>query len=153
MLLNRVTGGDWPGTLGVRRSVLVATGGYDGRALFENLELVRTIVAAGGREALLDDVFVPRRPRRSRATSGRNACARRTTSSPGPGASLVSSRCCRPPPCSPSRAAGARSRPASSPPRWPRPGSRRGPTCRSNTAPPPRRRNCRRPDTSGRDRA
>jgi hypothetical protein len=61
-LLNRVTGGDWPGTLGVRRSALVATGGYDGRAMFENLELVRTIVAAGGREAALFDVFVPRRP-------------------------------------------------------------------------------------------
>lgn len=62
MLLNRVTGGDWPGTIAVRRSALAATGGYDGRALFENLELVRTVVAAGGREALLDDVFVPRRP-------------------------------------------------------------------------------------------
>jgi hypothetical protein len=62
ILLNRVTGGDWPGTLGVRRSVLTATGGYDGRAMFENLEMVRTIVAAGGREATLFDVFVPRRP-------------------------------------------------------------------------------------------
>jgi hypothetical protein len=60
MLLNRATGGDWPGTIAVRRSALA--GGYDGRALFENLELVRTVVAAGGREALLDDVFVPRRP-------------------------------------------------------------------------------------------
>jgi hypothetical protein len=65
-LLNRVTGGDWPGTIAVRRSVLVATGGYDGRALFENLELVRTVVAAGGREALLDDVFVARRPSTAR---------------------------------------------------------------------------------------
>lgn len=62
ILLNRVTGGDWPGTLGVRRSALLATGGYDGRAMFENLELVRTIVAAGGREVTLADVFVPRRP-------------------------------------------------------------------------------------------
>ena len=61
-LLNRVTGGDWPGTLGVRRSALVATGGYDGRAMFENLELVRTIVAAGGHEMTLFDVFVVRRP-------------------------------------------------------------------------------------------
>ena len=48
-LLNRISGGDWPGTLGVRRSMLRRTGGYDGRAMFENLELVRTIVAAGGR--------------------------------------------------------------------------------------------------------
>jgi hypothetical protein len=66
ILLNRVTGGDWPGTLGVRRSALLATGGYDGRAMFENLEMVRTIVAAGGREGVLYDVFVPRRPSTAR---------------------------------------------------------------------------------------
>ncbi|HEX5438303.1 MAG TPA: glycosyltransferase family 2 protein [Gemmatimonadaceae bacterium] len=66
MLLNRLTGGDWPGTLGVRRSVLRATGGYDGRALFENLELVRTVIAAGGREAVLRDVYVLRRPSTTR---------------------------------------------------------------------------------------
>ena len=30
--------------------------------MFENLELVRTVVAAGGREATLYDLFVPRRP-------------------------------------------------------------------------------------------
>jgi hypothetical protein len=66
MLLNRVSGGDWPGTLGVRRSALAATGGYDGRAMFENLELVRTVVAAGGREAILDDAFVARRPSTAR---------------------------------------------------------------------------------------
>jgi len=66
MLLNRLTGGDWPGTLGVRRSVLRATGGYDGRALFENLELVRTVVAAGGREATLPGVYVLRRPSTTR---------------------------------------------------------------------------------------
>jgi hypothetical protein len=47
MLLNRMTGGDWPGTLGVRRSNLLGTGGYDGNAMFENLELVRTVLAAG----------------------------------------------------------------------------------------------------------
>jgi hypothetical protein len=66
MLLNRLTGGDWPGTLGVRRSVLRATGGYDGRALFENLELVRTVLAAGGREATLLDAHVLRRPSTTR---------------------------------------------------------------------------------------
>jgi hypothetical protein len=66
MLLNRLVGGDWPGTLGVRRSVLRATGGYDGRALFENLELVRTVVAAGGREAVLPGVYVLRRPSTTR---------------------------------------------------------------------------------------
>ena len=66
MLLNRIAGGDWPGTLAVRRSVLRATGGYDGRAMFENLELVRTVLAAGGREAVLLDAFVERRPSTTR---------------------------------------------------------------------------------------
>ncbi|CAN5481208.1 hypothetical protein BH20CHL6_BH20CHL6_03830 [soil metagenome] len=61
-LLNRSTGGDWPGTLGVRRSLLQATAGYDGSALFENLELVRTVVAAGGRELVPLDLFVRRLP-------------------------------------------------------------------------------------------
>lgn len=65
-LLNRVSGGDWPGTLGVRRSALERTGGYDGSAMFENLELVRTVIASGGREAVLLDVFVARRPSSAR---------------------------------------------------------------------------------------
>ncbi|MGH7632638.1 MAG: glycosyltransferase, partial [Gemmatimonadaceae bacterium] len=66
MLLNRLTGGDWPGTVGVRHSVLRATGGYDGDAMFENLELVRTVVAAGGRETALLGVYVLRRPSTTR---------------------------------------------------------------------------------------
>lgn len=68
-LLNRVfTGdptfpvGDFPGTLAVRRSAILATDGYDGDALFENLELMRTIRAAGGRVATPLDLYVPRRP-------------------------------------------------------------------------------------------
>jgi hypothetical protein len=61
-LLNRALGGDWPGTLGVRRSVLLAAGGYDGDVLFENLELVRTVRAAGGREKVALDVLVGRVP-------------------------------------------------------------------------------------------
>jgi hypothetical protein len=61
-LLNRLCGGDWPGTLGVRRSALRATDGYDGGAMFENLELVRTVRAAGGTEAVPLDLFVTRRP-------------------------------------------------------------------------------------------
>ncbi len=68
-LLNRVfTGdtafpvGDFPGTLAVRRRALLATGGYDGDALFENLELMRTIRAAGGRVATPLDLYVARRP-------------------------------------------------------------------------------------------
>lgn len=66
MLLNRLWGGDWPGTLGVRRSILRATGGYDGRAMFENLELVRTVLAAGGTESVPLDLFVARRPSTAR---------------------------------------------------------------------------------------
>ncbi len=68
-LLNRVfTGdptfpvGDFPGTLAVRRGAILATGGYDGDALFENLELMRTIRAAGGKVATPLDLYVPRRP-------------------------------------------------------------------------------------------
>ena len=62
MLLNRLTGGDWPGTLGVRRSRLHATNGYDGSVMFENLELVRTVLASGGRERVLYGAYVLRRP-------------------------------------------------------------------------------------------
>jgi hypothetical protein len=60
-LINRAFGGDYPGTLAVRRSALVATGGYDG-VLFENLELIRTITAAGGREKRMPSLLVARRP-------------------------------------------------------------------------------------------
>lgn len=61
-LVNRALGGDWPGTLGVRRARLLAAGGYDGDVLFENLEMVRTVVAAGGRERVALGIVVPRRP-------------------------------------------------------------------------------------------
>ncbi len=61
-LINRVTGGDWPGTLGVSRSALLRAGGYDGDVLFENLELVRTIRASGGRELVAYDCYVARDP-------------------------------------------------------------------------------------------
>jgi hypothetical protein len=61
-LINRVTGGDWPGTLAVRRSALLRSGGYDGNVLFENLELVRALKATGGREAVPRDLFVRRLP-------------------------------------------------------------------------------------------
>jgi hypothetical protein len=62
ILINRVTGGDWPGTLGLRRSALGPHGAYDGDVLFENLELVRTVTAAGGSELQRPDLFVRRRP-------------------------------------------------------------------------------------------
>ncbi len=62
ILLNRVWGGDWPGTLGVRRSVLLGAGGYSGDVLFENFELVRTVRAAGGEELVALDLLVRRSP-------------------------------------------------------------------------------------------
>lgn len=61
-LLARMTGGDWPGTLGVRRSAVLAAGGYAGDALFENLELVRTLMANGGKEHLALELMVRRIP-------------------------------------------------------------------------------------------
>jgi hypothetical protein len=65
-LLNRAVGADYPGTLGVRRSVLAQAGGYDGDVLFENLELIRTVRACGGREAHARDVYVRRLPPETR---------------------------------------------------------------------------------------
>ncbi|MEA2682457.1 MAG: hypothetical protein QOK05_785 [Chloroflexota bacterium] len=62
-LLNRALGGgDWPGTLGVRRHAVLDAGGYRGDVMFENLELVRTVRAAGGRELVARDLFVGRCP-------------------------------------------------------------------------------------------
>ncbi|MEV8213378.1 glycosyltransferase [Leifsonia sp. NPDC077715] len=61
-LLNRALGHDYPGTLAVRRRVLVGAGGYDGDVLFENLELIRTVLAAGGTVATADWIGVARRP-------------------------------------------------------------------------------------------
>lgn len=61
-LLARATGGDWPGTLAFHRSALLAAGGYAGDVLFENLELVRTLRAAGGSEHLALDLLVRRVP-------------------------------------------------------------------------------------------
>ena len=66
ILLNRISGGDWPGTLGVRRSALRRTDGYDGNAMFENLELVRTVIASGGTEVVRRDIYVMRRPSTAR---------------------------------------------------------------------------------------
>ena len=61
-LLNRAVAADYPGTLGVRRSLLQRTGGYDGNVMFENLELIRTIEAAGGRTTAPLDLYVRRLP-------------------------------------------------------------------------------------------
>ena len=63
ILVQRALGGDWPGTVALRRRSLAAVGGgYDGDVLFENLELVRTVTACGGRCAWPLDLFVARRP-------------------------------------------------------------------------------------------
>jgi hypothetical protein len=61
-LLNRALGGDFPGTLGVRRSIVLRGGGYDGDVLFENLELMRTVRARGGRAITPLDLYVLRLP-------------------------------------------------------------------------------------------
>jgi hypothetical protein len=61
-LLNRSLGADFPGTLAVRRSSLLRVGGYDGDVIFENLELLRTIRAAGGTVLSPLDLYVARRP-------------------------------------------------------------------------------------------
>lgn len=61
-LVNRAFGTDYPGTLGIRRSVVLGAGGYDGDVLFENLELLRTVRAAGGRVVTAPDLFVRRLP-------------------------------------------------------------------------------------------
>jgi hypothetical protein len=61
-LLNRAVGADFPGTLGLRRSFLRAIGGYDGDVLFENLELIRTVRAAGGQIVEAPDLHVRRHP-------------------------------------------------------------------------------------------
>ena len=54
--------GDFPGTLAVRRSTFFRARAYDGEALFENLELMRTMRAGGGRVLTPLDLYVARRP-------------------------------------------------------------------------------------------
>lgn len=61
-LLNRSLGADYPGTFGVRNSTFREMGGYDGDVLFENLELIRTVRAHGGRERRPLDLYVRRLP-------------------------------------------------------------------------------------------
>lgn len=60
--LNRAVAADYPGTFAIRRTTFEAMGGYDGDVLFENLELMRTVRAHGGRVTRPRHVFVPRRP-------------------------------------------------------------------------------------------
>lgn len=59
-LLNRISGGDWPGTLALRKSFLGS--GYGRDSLFENLQMVRSVQASGGREYVARDLYVRRIP-------------------------------------------------------------------------------------------
>ena len=61
-LINRCWGADSPGTLALRRSFFEAMGGYDGNVLYENCELIRTVIAAGGRVVDRPDLYVRRLP-------------------------------------------------------------------------------------------
>ena len=69
-LLNRAAGADYPGTFGLRRSTFCAMGGYDGDVLFENLQMLRTVEAAGGRVVAASDVYVRRLPPTARHFAG-----------------------------------------------------------------------------------
>jgi hypothetical protein len=61
-LLNIALANDYPGTLAVQRDFICALGGYDGDVLFENLELIRTVKAGGGKVLYKNDLFVRRLP-------------------------------------------------------------------------------------------
>jgi hypothetical protein len=61
-LLNRALRADYAGTIAIRRSAFVAVRGYCGAVLFENLELMRTLRAAGFDVHNATDVYVARRP-------------------------------------------------------------------------------------------
>jgi hypothetical protein len=61
-LINRALGTDYPGTVAVRRQAFLSAGCYDGDVLFENLELMRTLQAAGARISPAPDLFVRRLP-------------------------------------------------------------------------------------------
>ncbi|MDX6366064.1 MAG: hypothetical protein QOK30_1140 [Nocardioidaceae bacterium] len=61
-LINRALGSDYAGTIAMRREAFVSTRGYCGAVLFENLELIRTLLAHGFGVHHGRDVFVARRP-------------------------------------------------------------------------------------------
>ncbi len=62
VLLNRAVAADWPGTCAVRRSVVMAAGGWSADVLYENLEMARTVGAVGGRVVHRPDLLVARHP-------------------------------------------------------------------------------------------
>ncbi|KQZ86164.1 hypothetical protein ASD56_00730 [Microbacterium sp. Root166] len=61
-LIGRAFGGDYGGTVGVRRRTVVEAGGYSADVLFENLELERTVALSGGRVDVARRILVPRLP-------------------------------------------------------------------------------------------
>ncbi len=64
MLINRawIAEGDYPGTLGVRRSAMLRVGHYDGDVLFDNEEIVRHFRAHGACVFYARDFFILKRP-------------------------------------------------------------------------------------------
>jgi hypothetical protein len=63
VLINRaLPSGDFPGTLGLRLSDRLRSLGYNGDVLFENLELIRTVAADGGRTVIARGIYVRRLP-------------------------------------------------------------------------------------------
>ena len=62
IILNRATGGDFPGTLLVRTAALRDAGGYSGDVLFENLEMMRSLERSGAICVSRPDLFVRRLP-------------------------------------------------------------------------------------------
>jgi hypothetical protein len=58
ILLNRAVGVQFSVAMGLRRSLFLEMGGYDGDVMFENLELMRSMLYAGARIAAPADLFV-----------------------------------------------------------------------------------------------
>jgi hypothetical protein len=69
-LINRALGSDYAGTIALRREAFVSTRGYCGAVLFENLELIRTLLAHGFEVHHARDLFVARRPPSARHFAG-----------------------------------------------------------------------------------
>src|SRR5690242_11282578 len=69
-LLNRAFGMDYPGTMAVRRTAFLRARCYDGNVLFENLELIRTMRAAGARVTVAPQAYVRRLPPTARHFAG-----------------------------------------------------------------------------------
>ncbi|WP_185749113.1 glycosyltransferase [Humibacillus xanthopallidus] len=61
-LLNAAAVHDWPGVFALRRSAVLAAGGWSPHVLFENLELWRTLQARGFRTTVAPDIVVVRVP-------------------------------------------------------------------------------------------